>query len=494
MDRNTNYHAGRRSERGYESMIIKGISINGKDLQFKKNNLIYSKKNSSGKTTFIRLLLFSIGWNVPSTKHFDFRLAETDLFFERGGRDYKFHREKNNITVYMDENFLGKFDTKYELDSILSIYSSIVQPKIIENFLGTVYFDQEKGWTLLNRGKVIGSIGFSIEEYIEGLNGLNQSNLREKIKQNNSDIKGYQLLRKTMEFQEVFSAKSENLDWTLFDELNADHRSNEIAISAIDEQISSLEKAKASNDNFIKMVDNFGIRIRTTSGGIETVSKKNIDGFNDTQSMIDARIAMLQRENESLLSKKAELEIQLDKQSALFSLNSQLDRFNENVKKMNIDLQNIESIIESIRNENKKIKDVLREAIRDTDYAKELFELIVKFAKELEIVDYLDMKSDFIYTNDLKKYSGAVLHLLVFAFRMAYLHLLQEQTNEYFPIILDSPFGNEVKAENVQLMYDLLEHNFPNNQVITASVEDISEFSIIDNKLEFEGNMLDSMN
>ena len=35
---------------------------------------------------------------------------------------------------------------------------------ILLNLLGTFYIDQEKGWTLLNRGTVIGSVHFNIEE------------------------------------------------------------------------------------------------------------------------------------------------------------------------------------------------------------------------------------------------------------------------------------------------------------------------------------------
>lgn len=44
------------------------LIINNKEAKFKGNTLITSKKNTSGKTTFIRLILYSVGWNIPSTK------------------------------------------------------------------------------------------------------------------------------------------------------------------------------------------------------------------------------------------------------------------------------------------------------------------------------------------------------------------------------------------------------------------------------------------
>ena len=43
-----------------------------------------------------------------------------------------------------------------------------------------MYVDQDKGWTLLNRGTVIGKIKFSIEELLAGLNGIDIDDLIEK--------------------------------------------------------------------------------------------------------------------------------------------------------------------------------------------------------------------------------------------------------------------------------------------------------------------------
>ena len=43
-----------------------------------------------------------------------------------------------------------------------------------------MYVDQDKGWTLLNRGTVIGKKKFSIEELLAGLNGIDIDDLIEK--------------------------------------------------------------------------------------------------------------------------------------------------------------------------------------------------------------------------------------------------------------------------------------------------------------------------
>ena len=71
--------------------------------------------------------------------------------------------------------------------------------------------------------------------------------------------------------------------------------------------------------------------------------------------------------------------------------------------------------------------------------------------------------------------------------------MLQEKKKQVFPIIIDSPFGNEITNENVKLMYSLLNKKFSNNQIITASINDISRFSNVENKIIFNGSMLKSL-
>ena len=43
------------------------------------NNLIHSTKNSRGKTTLLRILLYSIGFNIPSTKNIKFENCEIEV-------------------------------------------------------------------------------------------------------------------------------------------------------------------------------------------------------------------------------------------------------------------------------------------------------------------------------------------------------------------------------------------------------------------------------
>ena len=45
-------------------------------------------------------------------------------------------------------------------------------PSLIDNLLGAIYIDQEKGWTLLNRGKAIAGVHFNINELPKNIDGI----------------------------------------------------------------------------------------------------------------------------------------------------------------------------------------------------------------------------------------------------------------------------------------------------------------------------------
>lgn len=79
--------------------LIKLI-INNKEAKFKGNTLITSKKNTSGKTTFIRLILYSVGWNIPSTKKINFSKLVTRLYVDIDKQLYCFVRHNTDVDIY----------------------------------------------------------------------------------------------------------------------------------------------------------------------------------------------------------------------------------------------------------------------------------------------------------------------------------------------------------------------------------------------------------
>ena len=122
------------------------------------SNLIYSKDNSKGKTTLLRLLLYSFGYQIPATEGIgDFSKFNFELSIKNGNKEYICFRKNNNMILKCDEN-ITNFLLPSQEGELHSIIFSIEEISVLQNLLAVYYIDQEKGWTMLNRGKIIGNI------------------------------------------------------------------------------------------------------------------------------------------------------------------------------------------------------------------------------------------------------------------------------------------------------------------------------------------------
>ncbi len=95
-----------------------------------------------------------------------------------------------------------------------------------------------------------------------------------------------------------------------------------------------------------------------------------------------------------------------------------------------------------------------------------------KFAEMLDVEDKMVLKNDFIFTSDLKSMSGAVLQKMVFAFKLAFLKVIEEDIGEKLFMILDSPKGKELDEKNTELLFNLIKKELTENQVFMASIYD----------------------
>lgn len=169
-------------------MIIKKFKITEgffeKTFEFgDRNNLIFSKFNSSGKTTLLRCILYGLGYKIPPTKYFKFNKCTTELTLkETTAGDVQLLRNREDSIEVIYDSKSEIFILPEQHNKVLEIIYGIDNIELLNNILGAHYIDQEKGWTLLNRGVVIGSIHFNIEELVRGLGDKDGSDLLETQK------------------------------------------------------------------------------------------------------------------------------------------------------------------------------------------------------------------------------------------------------------------------------------------------------------------------
>lgn len=464
---------------GYETKIFK----------FGDKTEIYSNLNSVGKSTLLRLLFYSMGYPIPSTKRIKFSKLQTKLIIETDQLIILW-RNNNNIKIETGGE-TESLELPRDLYYILGKIFKTSNKHVLESLLGCIYLDQDKGWTLLNRGTVIGGIKFKIETLIEGISEKDISHL--KIEANKIATE----LNKLIELQKIILFQSENFD--LIDK--SDFRTNKISDlenrllitrnnrNELMRKQSILKNVLTKNEDYLKYVESLGLSVRCPDGEIVELTRDNISGFEETQTVIELRIFHLGQEIEKLQKKEVELEQELNNSQYLVKVENPIELFEQRLQLITAPKEVIASEIKRLKEYKKEIEDKIKSSLRD-DTNQHIFDNILKFARKLNVEEYLNSDKNFVFTSDLKSLSGTVLHKIVFCYKMAYIIEIQKYLGLLLPIVLDSPSGREVDQKNIEDMFDILNDEFRDNQIIIASIFKYNRFDV-DALIEIQRNLLE---
>ena len=122
-------------------------------------------------------------------------LVNNDTSVLNNDKDQKIFRQNDYVEVLIDDN-VYKYTLPIQENELHSTIFGIDNIVILNNLLAVYYIDQEKGWTLLNRGKIIGNIRFNIEEFVAGISEIDINNLLSEKKVLNNELKKYEYIQK----------------------------------------------------------------------------------------------------------------------------------------------------------------------------------------------------------------------------------------------------------------------------------------------------------
>lgn len=473
-------------------MILKKIILrNGlleKEFIFsEKTNLIYSTKNSCGKTTFIRSILYALGYGIPSTKGLPFKKMEFELVVESKNIEYKLIRRHDYLSV-MNAEVERNYTLPVDLYDIQSLLFGTDNADILDSILGAFYVDQEKGWTMLNRGKAIGSIHFSIEQLVIGISGRDASALISKIKKINRELAKYKYMYSVSEYQEDLNEFIGNISYDSFDEtIEKELMMLKMQKYSLENSIKQIKMILRRNKQVFDLVDKMKLVVKMEDGREVLVTKDNLVGYQDNTDYLIAKRKILEGDLAEYDKKIFRLETQKREEGKLFDSETLIEQFDAKIKNINIDSVGVAKVITSLTSDKNKAKTELEDlAKNNNDAITTLYNYIKKYGNEFGLED--DYFSN-IFTRDLKSLSGAILHKLVFAFKLAYIKVITDKIGIALPIILDSPSGREVEQDTIQLMLDVLQRDFSDHQIIIASIFD---FKLKDkNIIQFEKRLFD---
>lgn len=469
------------------------LSDNQKVFSFSENvNIIYSKRNSAGKTTLLRLLLYAMGYPIPNTRGIRFADYETVLtvtgannvsFVLKRNRDYievLHNKEEKGYSLPVDQN---------ELHSLIFGISNL---EVVDNLLGAFYVDQEKGWTLLNRGKAIGNIRFSIESLLRGLSNRTNDELTVRLSIVKRKIQKYKHMLDVAEYK----AEINKLGEASFYDSPADDIEDALEVlyckrKPIEEELDRIKSVIRSNTNFEKYITSFKLRVKAPNGDEVPVNKETIIGYGDTADLLVAKQKVTFEQLSAIDRKISLLKAKQHKENILIDVKTSIQQFDEEIARINVDALAIHKIIAKLEKERKALdEEVIKSVKQDNPLIGELHQLISSNAARLGLDDkYISANDNYIFTDDLKSLSGAIFHKVVFAFKISYVKLIQQHTGVYLPLIFDSPSGREVSMENIKEMMAILAEDYTDYQIIIASIFNNYDFSI-KNIIELQDRLL----
>ena len=266
-------------------------------------NLIFSKENSRGKTTLLRFMLYSLGYSIPNTRNiqFDRCEVETHLLCEKAGDVLLTRLSKDYIEVAIEKETTTYIlpDQLHELHEILF---GTANADILNNILGAIYADQEKGWTLLNRGTAIGSIRFNIEELIRGLSGCDCADLIRRENQISRELGKYRQMFSIAKYRESVIEESGTLvvdDYAV--ESDAAIAQLRIRQKALQHELKRIDKALTDNKRFYRFIAEMKLVIQGPDGLYIPVTQENIVGLTDTMDFLATKRKMVSSDLSEIL-------------------------------------------------------------------------------------------------------------------------------------------------------------------------------------------------
>lgn len=458
-------------------------------------NLIYSAKNSRGKTTLLRFLLHGIGYSVPNTRKIKFNKCDVETIIETEKEGVlKISRNDIFSIKVEDKNDVSTYVLPEQENALHERLFGTDNNDLLNNILGAFYVDQEKGWTLLNRGVVIGSIHFNIEELIRGLSGVDCSELVAKEARLTREIEKYKQMSSVAQYQDSLD-KDALVKPDYEDRVDTELDQLLIKEAEIKAELKRIDGTLSDNKKFKRFISDMKLLVRTPEGDTIPVTEDNIVGLSDAINILiskrkntSGKLADITKRIERL---KQEREKEFEQMEFFGSLDA-ISAFDNEISKISLNQVTIKKEINKLESERKSIRNqITKVSTSDSKIVKNIQEDMKKYMEELQLGEKDSIPSSYIFTSNLKELSGAVLHKTAFAFRLVYINAIEKVLEIKLPIILDSPRGKEVDEDNVNIMMNILKRDFSGHQIIIASIFEYSFENV--NKIEIKEKLMEDM-
>lgn len=439
------------------------------EYNFTDFTVIFSQHNRVGKTTLLRCLLYAIGYQIPSTKGISFERMNFEIKIKlTSGREVVLTRQGATISLCEGVNE-RRFSLPYDHDGLLKELFGIGDSLIVDNVLGAFYFDQEKGWTLLNRGKVIGNIRFNIEDFLRGLTGKPCIDEKVELDIVQRELRKYKQMLEVAKYQIELDSSGDAVPFeTPAEEITQEIRYLENEKKPLENELIRLQNVIRKTTSFKNYITGMRLRVKSEKGEEIPVTADTLVDFRDHEQLLRAKREDIICRITEINNKIGKLNARISDTQVLFNVETTIEHFAAELSRVRVDQASVERIVSQLSKKKKELTERIQTVLSNgSEVVKEMNESVIEYLKCLGVDERY---GDNIFTHDLKSLSGATFHLLVFAFKLSYIKMISKKTGCVLPIIIDSPNGREVEKQLVDKMMSILMRDFSAHQVIMATI------------------------
>lgn len=449
------------------------------EIDFDKNTVITSDANATGKTTLLRFILHALGYKIPSTKKVNMKEHITIIEVVNRKNLLIVTRKDDSLKIKYEDNLTQEFDLKEDRNRLIvqSILFDTENYDLLRNLLMTMYIDQDKGWTLLNRGKAIGNNRFDVNDFIASLSGIDVGRINLEIKNIDSEIKKYNSIKKIISLKDDFAP----IQQSNYDNHNDIEEKNKLLATKtdllhkknqIENKIHNLKRIYKNNQEMIDYIVSYNLVVKHKNGNQFILSADDIVDFDANQNILEFQLKTEYLYLDEIKREIVDLDAKLKIYAQLFDVEQNTSHIINSIIVTDVDSIIIDRVISSLGKQKSSLKKQKNETVSLTnELINRSMKLVEQYTRRLGVYEeFIETENNYLFTSNLKAYSGSILHKIVFSYRLAFNIVASEVLGVSLPLIIDSPGSAELTMESIRDIIDLAKENLPNSQIIISTI------------------------
>lgn len=471
-------------------------------IKFDKSTVIYSVDNSKGKTSLIRLVLYSLLFPVSSTAKLNFGNYLTILNLSKdNGKRLIIQRFPNKVAqIIFEDNSVLKYDLNKKSDfyNAMSVIFNIENTDLIDNLVGCFYIDQDIGWSVANHGLVAKpNITFDIDDLLGNIRNAEEiANIKRNIRNVEKEIKKYTAIKDIYAYKKSGDFLDDNIPKnTLLDQLYSEKARFEARLESENKLLETISSTLDSDKSFKSLIENMNLIVNHSGMEKFVLSTNDIYGFEERFDMLRAKYFEITHNVKLIKDKLESIAEEIKEKENPFSIKTLSDEFINKVPDIeSFNQVDVNGVILQLRKEKKILNSrLINLAKLDTQNQIFIQNCIKRYTKVLEVEEsYLTTTRGVLYTRENSLWSGAILNKIVLSYRCAYCKLIENLFGIKLPLIIDSPGASEMSDENVKIICKMIFGEFSNNQIIVSSIyPSVYNSEYFSKKICLESKLLD---